>query len=445
MTTHAQEPLSLSDAIQIGLDRNYGIRIETKNVLGTQNNNSWGEAGRLPTVNLNVQNQNSIRNQQSDNQFFGGQLFPGFELNNQQNFGLTPGVSVSWNIFQGNRAIISKRRLEQLEAESEQNAEVVVSNTIQSIILAYYIAVLEQRRLDEFQKQLNLSSDKFEYIQAKYDLGSAVTSDKLLEENNYLTDSASVLNQQLALDNAFRNLNLLLAGEEMNKKYTLTDSLAIEDFTYGYADLIQAAFSENVDLKKIYLSQTILETNTSLQETGRYPTLSLNGGYNWNRNVNDLTGAKYSGPNPDYRNPSEPLISKTGTLFANFTLSFTLFDGNRINRAIRNAIIQEDIGTIRIDRLKKNVEQDLATAYDQYLVRKQLLAINQRRKEAAKMNLQNSEEKFKNGSINSFDFRDVQNNYLSAAIQELQAVYNLIDSKVTLMRLTGGLVQEYNQ
>ncbi|MEQ9008715.1 MAG: TolC family protein, partial [Ekhidna sp.] len=217
-----------------------------------------------------------------------------------------------------------------------------------------------------------------------------------------------------------------------------------EDFTYEYGDLTQAAFNQNVDLKSIYLSQTILKTNTDLQQAARYPTLSLNGGYNWNRNVNDLTDARYEGPNTNYQNPPEPLISKTGNYFANFTLSFTLFDGNRINRAIRNAIVQEDIGNIRIDQLKKNVERDLATAYNQYLVRKQLLAINQRRREAAQVNLQNSEEKFKNGSINSFDYRDVQNNYLSAAILELQAIYNLIDSKVTLMRLTGGLIREYN-
>lgn len=442
---NSQQSLSLSDAIQIGLQRNYGIRIESGNVEVATNNNNWGEAGRLPNVSLNLQSQNSVRNQQSDNLFFGGQLFPGFELNNQQTFGMTPGVTVTWNIFQGNRAIISKRRLEQLQAESEQNADIVVSNTIQSIILGYYIAVLEQRRLDEFQKQLNLSSDKYDYIKTKYDLGGAVTSDMLLEENNYLTDSVSVLNQQLALNNAFRNLNLLLVEDNINRRYVLSDSLMIEDFTYDFEDLSQAAFNKNVDLKKIYLSQTVLQANTALQQSSRYPTLSLNGGYNWNRNVSDLTDARYSGPNPDYQNPPEPLVSKTGTYFANFTLSFTLFDGDRINRAIRNATIQEDIGNIRIDQLKKSIERDLASAYDQYLVRKQLLAINQRRREAAEINLRSSDEKFKNGSINSFDFRDVQNNYLSAAILELQAVYNLIDSKVTLMRLTGGLVREYNQ
>ena len=142
----AQQPLSLSDAIQIGMERNYDIRIEQKNVITSQNNNSWGEAGILPSVRLDVASQNNIRNQQSDNQFFGGQLFPGFELDDQRTYGLTPSLNINWTIFQGNRAIISKRRLEQLEAESMQNADVVIANTLQAIILAYYNAVLEKDR-----------------------------------------------------------------------------------------------------------------------------------------------------------------------------------------------------------------------------------------------------------------------------------------------------------
>ncbi len=439
----AQEDFSLSDAIQLGLERNYGIQIEHKKIIVASNNNSWGEAGRLPTVNLTAASQNSLRNQESDNQFFSGQLFDGFELNNQQTYSVTPGVAVSWNIFQGNKVIINKNRLGQLQMESEQNAEVVIANTIQATILGYYLASLEAQRLDEFQKQLRLSSDKYNYQKVKYDIGGAITSDVLLEENNYLTDSANYINQQLALNNAIRNLNFLIVEPDLNKTYNLTDSLQVEESDYQYADLLNAAFSDNVDLKKIYLSQLVLETSTRQQKADFFPTLSLNGGYNWNRNVSNLTNANYTGPNPNYENPPDPLVSKTGTYFANFTLSFTLFDGKRINRAIRNAMIQEDIGKIRVEQLKQSVTQNLSNAYDQYVVRKQLQGINTRKKVAAEINLNNSEDKFKNGSINSFDYRDVQNNYLTAAIQELQASYNLLDSKVTLMRLTGELLGEY--
>ncbi len=202
----AQEPLSLSDAIAIGLDKNYDIRIEKRNVDVATNNNSWGEAGILPSISLDLQSQNSIRNQQSDNQFFGGQLFPGFELNDQRAYALTPSLQVSWLIFQGNKAIISKRRLDQLQAESMQNADVVVSNTLQAIILAYYMAALEKERLDAFEKQLALSKDRYDYTNTKYEMGSAVTTDLLLEENNYLTDSANYINQMLTYHNAIRAL-----------------------------------------------------------------------------------------------------------------------------------------------------------------------------------------------------------------------------------------------
>ena len=65
--------------------------------------------------------------------------------------------------------------------------------------------------------------------------------------------------------------------------------------------------------------------------------------------------------------------------------------------------------------------------------------------EAARINYSISEEKFKGGTINSFDFRVVQNNYLTASVQKLQALYNLMDSKVELMRLTGGLIADYGE
>ena len=441
----AQQPLSLSDAIQIGLERNYDIRIEQKNVITSQNNNSWGEAGILPTIRLDVASQNNIRNQQSDNQFFGGQLFPGFELDDQRTYGLTPSLNINWTIFQGNKAIISKRRLEQLEAESMQNADVVIANTLQAIILAYYNAVLEKDRLDAYQTQLSLSRDRFRYTDTKYQLGSAVTSDVLLEENNYLTDSTNFINQGLIYRNAVRSLNVLLVSEDLNQNYEFTDDLEFEEQQYQFDELSKAMLSENVDIKKIYISQSILEAQVKQNKADLYPTLSFNGGYNWNRNVSDLTNASYNGPNPDYQNPPEPLVSNSGTYFANFTLSFNLFNGGRVNRAIRNAVVAEDIGNLRIEKLQTTLDRDLYQAYERYQVRRQLYGISDRSAEAARINYSISEEKFKGGTINSFDFRVVQNNYLTASVQKLQALYNLMDSKVELMRLTGGLIADYGE
>jgi outer membrane protein len=90
-----------------------------------------------------------------------------------------------------------------------------------------------------------------------------------------------------------------------------------------------------------------------------------------------------------------------------------------------------------------SLNRDLEDAYDAYNSKQLIYDINQRKTEAARQNLEISTEKYRNGTINSFDFRVVQNNHLLAAIQELQSVYNLLDSRVTLMRLTGEILESY--
>jgi outer membrane protein TolC len=273
-----------------------------------------------------------------------------------------------------------------------------------------------------------------------------VTSDLLLEEGNFLTDSVNFINQQLAFRNAVRNLNVLIGETEVDKSYVFTDDLNVVFPDYQYEDLEAKLFNNNVDLQKQYISQSLLGTGIQLAKAERYPTLSLSSGLSQNRSRVDLSNAQFPGQDgTSSPGPADPLTARTDSYFANFTLSFTLFNGGKINRAIKNVIVQEDIGNIRIEKMENSLQRDLMEAYDRYQVRKQLYGINVKREDAAKTNLEITSEKFKNGSINSFDYRIVQNNYLSASILKLQSLFNLLDSKIELMRLTGGLIAEYNQ
>lgn len=436
-TAAAQESLSLSDAIQIGLQKNFDIRLQQKSLEIAANNNSWGEAGRYPTVSLNLNQSNGINDNIKTASPF---QLQDITISNSIN----PGVSVNWTLFNGFSVNINKRRLEQLQAETQGNAAVVISNAIQSIILGYYRAVLEEQRLGELKKQLSLSKDRLEYLQLKSEIGSAASADLLVIEGNYLTDSLNYINQQLVHRNALRDLNVLLVEDDLDKSYRLTDDLLNEFPAYTYESLREKQLSQNVDLKKQYLTQAITSTGVDLAKANRYPSLVLNAGVSESRSRVDLSQASF--PNGDGTfspGPSDPLTAITDSYSANFGLSFTLFNGGRINRAIKNAIIQEDMANIQVDQLKYSLDRNLRQALDLYLIRQQTYAINQRREEVAKTNLALSEEKFKNGTINSFDYRVVQNNYLSAAILKLQAMYSLIDSHVSLMRLTGGLVETY--
>ncbi|WP_420318709.1 TolC family protein [Ekhidna sp.] len=434
--SYGQDQLSLSDAIQIGLRRNYGILIEKGNVEVATNNNDWGQAGRWPTISLTVNQNNNV----TDNVKV---AFPTATQGQTRSNSLNPQFNVNWTLFDGFRANITKKRLELLQAESQGNASVVIANTLQSIILGYYLAVLENERLNEFEKQLTLSRDKYDYIRVKSDLGGAVTTDVLLEEGNYLTDSINYINQQLAYRNAVRDLNVLLAEENVAKNYVFTDSLQLPDETYTFDDLRSQMIQENVDLQKQYITQTLLGEATKLSYADRYPSLALNASFSENRNSLDLSEAVFFTGNGFSSGPDTRLNSVTDNYTASFTLSYTLFNGGKINRAIKNAIVNERVGQLRVDQLETSLDRDLLSALDRYNIRRQLYAINARREDAAQTNLDLSEAKFRNGSINSFDYRDVQNNYLSSSILKLQAAYNLINSKIELMRLTGGMIREY--
>ncbi len=435
--TCAQQELSLSKAIKLGLERNYDIRIENKNVETATNNNKWGEAGLYPSVSLDVNQNNNLTDNVET-------AFPTATQGQVITNSLSPGINLNWTIFNGFKAHMSKSRLENLQSESEGNASVVVSNTIQAIVLGYYKVMVEKEALDELQKQLDLSRDKFDYTRIKNELGSAVSSDLLLEEGNYLSDSINLINQELVYRKSKRDLNVLLAEDDLTQEYVYTDELkSITIGNYDFALLLGQLDESNVDLKKAYIAQSIARQNTAISKVDRYPTISVGAGYNDNRQRLDLSSASFFTGEGFASGPDESLSSITDTYFMNFTLSFSLFNGGRINRAIQNTIIQEDINNLQVSQLKNSLTRDLYNAYDDYNSRKRLFEINVRREESALTNLNISQDKFKTGTINSFDYRTVQNNHLSAAIQKLQALYSLIDAKVALMRLTGGILESY--
>ena len=428
----AQESISLYNAISLGLESNYDIQIEEKNVVVSTMNNEWGEAGIMPTIDVGVRQNNTLQ----DNVKVANPFSPTGEATFQT---VNPYVTLNWTLFRGLSAHINKKRLEYLQSETEGNAEIVIANTLQAIILGYYKAALEKQRLDEYTKQLRLSNDKYQYVKVKSEIGSVVSADLLLEEGNYLNDSTNFINQQLVFNNAMDDLAVLLGQNKLGSDYQLVDSLTFEPENYQLGDLQAQLESKNVDLKKQYLTQAILGQDLRLRKAERLPTLSMIANIDDNRQRIDFSNSTFIGTEP----PEGAQDAITDTYFVNFNLSFRLFDGRKIHRAIKRAVLQQEIGQLRLESMKASLDTDLSKAFDTYNIRKQLYEINKRRHEVSQINLNLSQERFKNGTINSFDFRTVQNDNLSAAIQKLNALYQLIDANLSLMRLTGGITSTY--
>ena len=411
----AQERLSLSDAINIGLANNYNLRISAKNVEISDENNSWGAAGRFPTIDVSVSSINRFDHS--------GETSTDITTNN-----LVPSAQLNWVIFNGFQIFNTKSQLEDQFKLSQGFNSIEVENTIKAIVLAYYDILLQKERLSVFEELERLSKDRYERSESSKEIGGSVTYDVLQAKTSWLEDRSNYLAQKLNFDNSVRSLNLLI-GESSDKNYKEFDEFSTDLNNYDFNDLKHKMISNNKSLKNQYLSEVIQEREIDIARGGIYPKISLNAGYDFtdaSRKVKGLPKSTFE--SYDY--------------YGNLTLSLNLFNGLNTRRALEVAKIQSEISKIETEEIIHTLSNTLSQLYELYNVQKDILLVSEENLKAAKLNFEISEEKFRSGAINSFNYRDIQIVNLNASLQKLNAIFNIISTDTELARLTGSIVSE---
>ncbi|MEM8894314.1 MAG: TolC family protein, partial [Bacteroidota bacterium] len=315
------QDLTLTDAVLTGLENNFSIQIEEQRVDIARNNNNSGEAGMWPTVNISIAE--NLTRTEFDNP-------AGFlQSGNIDGRTFNPSATLDWTLFNGFNVRMTRDRLEYLERQSLGNAQIVVENSIQAIILAYYTALLEEQRLDVFRRTLNLSRDRYNYGQMRGELGTAVTFDILQDKNAYLTDSSNYIIQVLNYRNAQRNLNLVM-GIDVEEYYELSDSLEVDIKEFVLDELYGKMTASNSNLKNQFVTQEILRRDVKIAKSGLYPSVNLRLNYSDQNQVQDLSSAVFANGQPG----DSGVKSSTLNYTAGLTLSYTLFNGGRIRRQL---------------------------------------------------------------------------------------------------------------
>lgn len=403
--------LSVSDAIEKALDNNYGIIISKSDIDIAAINNSWGTAGRYPTIGFNATSSNSKE-----------------IINNTVSNRISGGIGLNWTIFNGFRVNATKDKLAKLESLAKGRSAVVVESTIQDIIMTYYNILLQKERLQVLKKVMILSKDRYDYEQTRYEIGGSGTYNVLLVKNIYLNDKASYLNQEVIVRNAVRNLNFILS-EDPNMTWNFTEEFNSDTNEYVLGDLMAKMMSSNQILQNQYANLLLKKNEIDIQRSSLYPRLSVAAGID----------NSYSWIKPD----AVPKTYTEGlTPYGNVSLSYDIFTGGNRKDAIDIAKINEQITQVETEEMKHSLSNQLYNEFDVYNLRKVLLNVANESLEAAEMNLQIADEKFKSGAINSFNYRDIQLSYLNSALNQLQSIYNLIYANTTLTRLTGGFLGE---
>ena len=420
----SQDSLSLKRAIEIGLQKNYDIQLTQKSVAINQIMNSWGEAGSLPQVNINLGQNNSISDQRNNPISFAPYLF--------QSNDVSGNIALNWTIFNGFGIQANKNKLEQLQIQSENTATLAIENTIHGIILSYYQAKMQKEQLNLIFNLIQLSKEKYDQQVLKSNLGVGVKFELLQYENNLLADSSSFYLQELAYRNSIRNLNLLM-GSDIEKEWILSSEIKPELNDKDFNTLKSEMLANNTNIKNQFLNISLNQQDISIAKSSFYPNINLNAG------TNTSTGKLKTN---DANAPFPGASSRNLNYYANFTLNFRLFDGGKVRRAIKALEIQNEVNQTQLGQMQQQLILELSNTFALYQTRKKIFELNKKAFIASKENLEIARFKEKTGLINSFNFRDIEMNYLSSGVNLYQSSFDLLESNATLLKLTGKIIQD---
>ncbi|MDO8993620.1 MAG: TolC family protein, partial [Daejeonella sp.] len=149
---HAQERLSLEQAVQTALENNYDIKLNKNEVEQAKNNVNRANAGMLPVVTGNLSTNNTVSNTKQT-------LSSGVsqERNGAKNTNLVYGPVVNWQVFDGFQMFARYDRLKELENLGEANFKLAVQTTLADVINNYYDLVQQQQQIKALGGALEIS------------------------------------------------------------------------------------------------------------------------------------------------------------------------------------------------------------------------------------------------------------------------------------------------
>jgi outer membrane protein TolC len=418
----AQEIMGLEKAIALGIENNYGIKINEAAIQIAENNNSWARAGKVPTVDLNGQFNNSAVNDNNPASFLRGTFYRG---------SISATLDANWVVYNGGRIKITKEQFENLIEQEQLNRQITIHDLLLQITQQYYLVILQQEQLEVLENNFQLSEDRLKYEKAKRDFGASNAYNLIQFENAVLSDSSTLINQELQVETAKRNLYNILDLDGF-QNYHFPERLNVTPENIDRDKLMDILSEENYTLRTLEMISSLNRINTRLEEAARKPTINLfaSGGVSEN-------AFKYWQDDPLTGEPFELQFSDRFDAAIGANLNWNLYDGGVMKTNIENARLQEQIDVLSYMEAEVELQNQLDILVSNYNNQKQLLELTSKQVDVSQRNLEMTEERFRSGQLTSLDFRNVQTQYLNALFAKVSAIYNLIITKSEMDYLVG--------
>ncbi len=412
---------TLQEVVAIALENNYDIRLERNNLEIAQNNNSLGNAGFLPTVELTGSANQTI--QDTELEFANGE---GQSRTGAVTTSYNAAAGLSWTLFDGLRMFATRDKLAEIQQSNEHAFQAQLQLTVSNVMKAFYNTALEQERLGLLENTLRLSEERVIISQNKYEVGKGSKLEYLQAQVDYNADQSAYVRQKEIISIRKFQLIEFLALQESEIGFSL-------DYDYDLLEpvteemVVESAVRNNPDLRFLESDREVALLSKVELERQQWPSLDFNLGYSYS-NLNAEAGFLVS-------NQSNGL---------NYGLSarMTLFDGLNQKRSIQNARIQAESTQLMYEQARSQLITSVRSGYLTLKNAVELTELEYQNLEVARENEQIAFERYRIGKSNPLELREAQNNLLNAEVRYLESRNAAKIAEIELRRLSGMLLQQ---
>lgn len=412
-----QKLLTIQEAVEIGLSNNYDIKLSRNELEVSSENVTYGNAGMLPSVTGNFNQSNSIQNSkqiQNDGSTR--------ELDNAKNNSMNYGVSLGWTVFDGLGMFSRFESLKEREKLSSIELKRTVVSMVSDVIRTYYSIVEQQNLLNAIDSSILISKERLRTAENRFSIGKASRLEVLNVQVNLNEDESIRLRQLEMVKNLKVALNGLLA-RTLLLDFDVVREVKI-DHEMVLSDLLDQARIHNPTLALVSINKRLAELEIKNVKAGRYPTVRLNGGYNFSESESSLG-----------------FVAQSDARGLNYgvTASINIFDGFNQRRNERVAKLRVSSAELAVEQQQNIIETVLTQAFQSYQTNLALVKIEEGNEQIARQNLNITLDKYRIGTISAIEFRDAQQNFIDAVTRFNTAKTQAKLSEVRLKELVGTI------
>ncbi len=398
---------SLEECISYALEKNIQVR---KSELANQRNQYYADqakAQRFPSLNASLSHNFSWSRSDGEGQ-------AGYSGINGSNVSVNSGIT----LFNASR-ITNLVKQADLDLQAGQYSLETVRESVSLSILGAYLQILYA------EEQVKNSIRQIESTSGQVDLAAERLAVQLISQADYAQVKAQLASEQLTLANSENQLAIARVNLEQLMELPVSESFAIEHPEFGehvnqnrlpdVTMIYETALGIKPQVKAAEVSRQIASLEEKIAGAGYYPTLSASAGI----------GTSYSNRLSD---PYFSQLDKGISPSLGFSLSIPVYQKKQVRTSVAVAKIgYRDAELTEIDTrngLRKSIEQacvDVSSAQVKYEASLEKFT-------ATRVSAALSDEKFRQGLINSVDYLVSKTSLIVAESELLQSRFNLIFS-----------------